>query len=211
MVGVAAPIKLTMIAPIAFVDSTVAVSTLNVSPEIVTISPPISVIVCIPVTTKPPFASGIKICVPMTRFPSGLRDAVCVPMTKLPWGFVVRVCASGTRIGLGEGATPGELMGEFCAFLFVVVCPFTVSVRPPYRVVGGMCIEGSPLIDDVEAGVFIFGLELRIKAGEGEELDWSCSCGVVGGDAGRVRTGVGVGPGLVGLFPEAAGLGLDVA
>ena len=95
-----------------------------------------------PVTTKSPFASGVMVCVPRTRLPSVLRDAVCVPMTTLPWAFVVSVCTSGTGIGLGEGFGEGEafgeLMGGFCALLFVVSCPFTVSVSPPCRVVGGM-------------------------------------------------------------------------
>jgi hypothetical protein len=209
-VDVAAPIKLAMIAPIAFVDPTVAVSTLNVSPEIVTICPPLSVIVCTPVTTKTPVASGVKVCVPRTRLPSVLRDAVCVPMTTLPCGFVVSVCTSGMGIGVGEGEAPGELMREFCALLVVVVCPFMVSVSPPCRVVDGMNIEGSPLIDDVEVGVFVFGLELPLNTGQGEELDCFSGCGVGGGDTGGVGAGVGVGPGVVGMFPGAAGLGVGV-
>ena len=111
---------------------------------------------------------------------------------------------------MGEGKALGEFMGKFCALLVVVVCPFIVSVSPPCRVVDGMNTEGSPLIDDVDVGVFVFGLELPLNTGEGEELDCSSGGGVGGGDTGGVGAGVGVGPGVVGLFPGAAGLGVGV-
>ena len=137
---VVAPIKLAMIAPIAFVDPTVAVSTLNVSPEIVSTCPPLSVIVCTPVTTKSPLASGVKVCVPMTRLPSVLRDAVCVPMTTAPWGFVVSVWTSEMGIGVIV-CTPVTTKSPFASGVMVCV-PMT---RSPSVLRDAVCVPMTTL------------------------------------------------------------------